>query len=60
MDADRTPWKKELSWHDNPFRLELLHFRECVLEGKTPTTDGRAAVHDIALVGDIVRAHLNK
>jgi predicted dehydrogenase len=60
MDADRTPWKKELSWHDNPFLLELRHFRECVIEGQTPTTDGRAAVHDIALVGDIVRRYLNR
>ncbi len=60
MDADRTPWKRELSWHDNPFKLEVQHFRECVLEGKTPITDGRSAVHDIALVRDIVLAYLKK
>jgi predicted dehydrogenase len=58
MDTDRTPWKRELSWHDNPFKLEVQHFRECVLEGKTPITDGRSAVHDIALVRDIVLASL--
>jgi len=60
MDADRISWKRELSWHDNPFKLELRHFRECVLDGKTPITDGRSAVHDIALVRDIVRTYLNK
>jgi predicted dehydrogenase len=58
MDADRTPWKRELSWHDNPFKLEVQHFRECVLEEKTPITDGRSAVRDIALVRDIVLAYL--
>ena len=41
MDADRTPWRKELSWHDNPFLLELREFRDCVLEGKKVETDGR-------------------
>ncbi len=59
MDADRTPWKRELSWHDNPFKLELQHFRACVRDGKTPITDGRSAVHDIALVREIVRAYPN-
>jgi predicted dehydrogenase len=59
MDADRTPWKRERSWHDNPFKLELQHFRVCVRDGKTPITDGRSAVHDIALVRDIVRAYPN-
>jgi predicted dehydrogenase len=60
MDADRTPWRKELSWHDNPFLLELREFRRCVLEGATVETDGRGAVHDVALVRDIVLAYLEK
>jgi predicted dehydrogenase len=60
MDADRTPWRKEFSWHDNPFLLELREFRKCVLEGATVETDGRSAVHDVALVRDIVLAYLKK
>ncbi len=60
MDTDRTPWKRELSWHDNPFKLEVQHFRACVLDGKTPITDGRSAVQDIALVRDIVLAYLQR
>jgi predicted dehydrogenase len=60
MDADRTPWRKELSWHDNPFLLELREFRDCVLQGKKVETDGRGAIHDIALVRDIVLAYLKK
>jgi predicted dehydrogenase len=56
MDAGGTHWRKELSWHDNPFKLELRHFRDCMLSGALPLTDGRDAVHDIALVRDIVLA----
>lgn len=60
MEADGTPWRKELSWHDNPFKLELRHFRDCVLNGRAPITSGRDAVHDIALVRDIVLAYLRR
>jgi predicted dehydrogenase len=60
MDADRTPWRRELSWHDNPFLLELREFRRCVLEGAKAETDGRSAIHDIALVRDIVLTYLKK
>jgi predicted dehydrogenase len=60
MEADGRPWRKELIFHDNPFRLELLHFRECVLEGRQPITPGREAVADIKLVADIVRAYLDR
>jgi predicted dehydrogenase len=58
MDADRTPWRKELSWHENPFLVELREFRQCVLEGAPVITEGRSAVHDVALVRDIVLAYL--
>jgi predicted dehydrogenase len=59
MEADRTPWRKELSWRENAFALELDHFRTCVLTGRQPETPGSSAVLDIALVGDIIRAYLN-
>jgi predicted dehydrogenase len=60
MDSDRTPWRRELSWHDNPFKLELQHFRDCVLNGRQPSTPGRDAVPDIALVRDIVLTALGR
>lgn len=60
MDADRIPWRKELSWHDNPFKIELQHFGQCIRDGQQPETDGRSTIHDIALVREIVLAHLNK
>jgi predicted dehydrogenase len=58
MDADRTPWRREYSWHDNPFKLELQHFGECIRTGKPPITPGREAIDDIRLVGEIVKTYL--
>jgi len=58
MDADRTPWRKEFSWHDNPFKLELQHFGQCIRTGQPPLTPGRDVIADIQLVGDIVRTYL--
>lgn len=58
MEADRTPWRKEYAWHDNPFKLELQHFGECIRKGIAPLTPGREAIADIKLVGDIVKTYL--
>ncbi len=58
MNTDRTPWRQEFSWHDNPFKLELIHFGACIRTGTQPITTGRDAIADIALVGDIVKTYL--
>jgi predicted dehydrogenase len=58
MDQDGTPWRREYSWHDNPFKLELQHFGECIRNGQQPRTPGREAIADIQLVGDIVKTYL--
>jgi predicted dehydrogenase len=58
MDPDRTPWRREYSWHDNPFKLELQHFGECIRTGQPPLTPGREAIDDIRLVGEIVKTYL--
>ena len=60
MDEDRTPWRREYQWHDNPFKIELAHFGECIREGKAPSTPGRDAIADVALVGEIVRTYLQR
>ena len=54
------PFEKQLTWRDNPFKLEIQHFRECVLSGKQPITPGRDAIADIALVADIVKAWVER
>jgi predicted dehydrogenase len=56
MEDDGHPWRKELTWHANPFKLELLNLRDCIRDGATPLTPGRDAIADVALVRDIVRA----
>ena len=58
MDADGTPWRREYAWHDNPFKLELAHFGECIRGGQPPITPGRDAIADIQLVGDIVKTFM--
>jgi predicted dehydrogenase len=58
MDPDRTSWRREYSWHDNPFKLELQHFGACIRSGEQPSTPGRDAVADIELVANIVRTFL--
>ena len=60
MDDVGNPWRKELSWHDNPFKIELVHFGHCIRTGERPATDGASTIHDIALVREIVLAHLHK
>jgi predicted dehydrogenase len=60
MDEERNAWRKQLSWHDNPFKIELEHFGESIRTGNAPSTTGRAAIDDIALVRDIVLTYLNK
>lgn len=60
MESDRTPWRKEYTWHDNPFKLELMHFGDCIRADQQPITTGRDAIADVQLVGDIVRTYLGR
>lgn len=59
-EPDGSPYRKELAWHENPFKSELRYFRECVLEGKPVRTPAREVVHDIALVRDIILAYVRR
>jgi predicted dehydrogenase len=60
MDADLTPWRREYQWHDNPFKLELVHFGSCIRNGQPPITPGREAIADIQLVGDIIQTYRSR
>jgi predicted dehydrogenase len=59
MEEDGLPWRKDLSWHENPFKLELLRLRERIVNGMPLLTEGRDAVGDIALVRDIILAGID-
>ena len=55
-DADGAPSRRELSWHENPFKRELEHFHDSVQSGRTPDTPGTELIDHLTLVRDIVRA----
>ncbi|MCY3711981.1 MAG: Gfo/Idh/MocA family oxidoreductase [Gemmatimonadetes bacterium] len=58
MDGEQ-PWKKELVVNkQNAFKLELIHFHDCVVNGKPPITDGYGARQDHALCRDIVHTYM--
>lgn len=56
MDDDGQPHETRLSWTDNPFREELVHFADCVERRVQPSTPARDAVADVALAAEIVVA----
>ena len=44
-----------MDW-ESPFRRELRHFHDCIVNGKTPRSPLIEAGQDVALVIDIVKA----
>ena len=60
IDRDGTTIAKEpaLDW-ESPFRRELRHFHDCIVNGKTPRSPLIDAGQDVALVIDIVKAYLD-
>lgn len=60
IEEDGIPWKKEVTVNtQNAFKLELIHFHECIVNGTPPLTDGAGARHDHALVRDIIKRYIN-
>lgn len=58
MDGSK-PWKKEIIVnHQNSFKLELIHFHDCIVNDKTPLTDVYAARQDHALCRDIIKTYM--
>ena len=56
QDAEAT-WEREMVVsYDEAFRLELIHFHECVTRGEQPRTGAADARRDIELSQAIVRA----
>ena len=58
MDGEQ-PWKKEIVVNkQNAFKLEMIHFHDCIVNGKQPITDGYGARQDHALCRDIVKTYM--
>jgi predicted dehydrogenase len=59
VEADGTSMRKspELDW-ESPFRRELRHFHECIVQGKESRSPVASARDDIALIIDIAKAYM--
>ena len=55
-DAEGAAMRRELSWHDNPFKRELEHFHAAVTVGGFLHTLGDELKDHLMLVREIVRA----
>ncbi len=52
---DGAPWRKEIVLsHDPGFKAELVHFHDCIVQGRPPLTDVNGARADAALVREII------
>ena len=58
INAEGTTVRREpaMSW-ESPFRRELRHFHDCIVNGATPVSPVSSAREDISLIIDIVRAY---
>ncbi len=57
MEADGTPWKKEvIVSHESGFLRELVAFHASIVDGAPCETSGAETVADIALVRDLILA----
>ena len=61
IDRDGNTFAKEpaVDW-ESPFRRELRHFHDCIVNGKMPKSPLIDAGQDVALVIDIVKAYLGR
>lgn len=50
----------EVASYQESFKQELVHFHECVANGRKPITSGADSLHDIALCEAVVAAHRRK
>jgi predicted dehydrogenase len=51
---------QEVVSYAESFKEELIHFHDCVTNGKTPLTSAEDALHDIALCEAVVAAHMSR
>jgi predicted dehydrogenase len=55
--SPRSSRTEEITSFNESFKEELIHFHECITEGREPVTSGRDTLHDIALCEAIVSVH---
>jgi predicted dehydrogenase len=55
--SPRSSRTEEITSFNESFKEELIHFHDCIIEGREPVTSGRDTLHDIALCEAIVSVH---
>jgi predicted dehydrogenase len=55
--SPRSSRTEEITSFNESFKEELIHFHDCICEGREPVTSGRDTLHDIALCEAIVSVH---
>ena len=58
MDGDAYQERRSLASYEEAFKQELIHFHECIVQGRTPETTLAEARDDIAVLIQIVEAAL--
>lgn len=57
MDGDRYRESRTTASYEEAFKLELVHFHECIVRGKTPVTPAAEGRAQIALLIDMIKAY---
>ena len=55
--SPRSSRTEEITSFSESFKEELVHFHDCVTNGRDPITSGRDTLHDIALCEAVVAVH---
>jgi predicted dehydrogenase len=58
--SPRSSRTEEITSFNESFKEELIHFHDCVTNGREPVTSGRDTLHDIALCEAIVSVHRSR
>jgi predicted dehydrogenase len=57
MEGEQLVVEQRVVSHDDPFRLELHHFRECVARNQVPLTGASDALGDARFIESLARAY---
>jgi predicted dehydrogenase len=58
--SPRSSRTEEITSFNESFKEELIHFHDCITNGREPVTSGRDTLHDIALCEAIVSVHRSR
>ena len=60
LPSPRSSRTEEVASYRESFKQELIHFHDCVVDGRKPVTSGEDGLHDIALCAAVVDVHMRR